>query len=244
MDGLRPLAYLLQSSAPKLRVAKVAYCCFSMGQILSFLWSKTAESQLKKVIYGLSLHSSVVYPATLGTLSLAHLERRPWLRLLRLLGFSELREKGIDCITTCTRHITTKIWVEKNTMCIHIYIYSYTMYVHRTRDDIITNKCVLILLCQRQPCQIQKDYLLATHVFNNDCCCADICVCVYRPHSGPKITARWNLKVSAIFSHAKYEVQYSGVAQITKKMVVDFCCLKKCVTFKNKDIFICIWQLV
>lgn len=118
------------------------------------------------------------------------------------------------------------------------------MYVHRTRDDIITNKCVLILLCQRQPCQIQKDYLLATHVFNNDCCCADICVCVYRPHSGPKITARWNLKVSAIFSHAKYEVQYSGVAQITKKMVVDFCCLKKCVTFKNKDIFICIWQLV
>jgi hypothetical protein len=27
-------------------------CCFSMGQIME-LWSKTAESQLKEVIYGL-----------------------------------------------------------------------------------------------------------------------------------------------------------------------------------------------
>jgi hypothetical protein len=38
---------------------------------ITFLWSKTAESQVKKVIHGLSLHSSVFYPATLGNLSLA-----------------------------------------------------------------------------------------------------------------------------------------------------------------------------
>jgi hypothetical protein len=43
---------------------------FFHGPDITFLWSKTAESQLKKVIYGLSLHSSVFYPATLGTLSL------------------------------------------------------------------------------------------------------------------------------------------------------------------------------
>jgi hypothetical protein len=43
-----------------------------MGQISPFYGaSKTAEIQLKKVTYGLSLHSSVFYPATLGTLSLA-----------------------------------------------------------------------------------------------------------------------------------------------------------------------------
>jgi hypothetical protein len=39
---------------------------------LHLLWSKTAECQLKKVIYGLSLHSSLFYPATLGTLSLGY----------------------------------------------------------------------------------------------------------------------------------------------------------------------------
>jgi hypothetical protein len=43
------------------------------GPDITFLWSKTAKSQLKKLIYGLSLHSSVFYPGptTLVTLSLA-----------------------------------------------------------------------------------------------------------------------------------------------------------------------------
>jgi hypothetical protein len=44
------------------------------GNLMADIWelpSKTVESQLKKVIYGLSLHSSVFYPATLETLSLA-----------------------------------------------------------------------------------------------------------------------------------------------------------------------------
>jgi hypothetical protein len=63
-----------QITNTKLRVPKVAYCCFSMAPDITFLWSKnTAESQLKKVIYGLSLHSSVSYPATLGTLSLVQI---------------------------------------------------------------------------------------------------------------------------------------------------------------------------
>jgi hypothetical protein len=61
---------LLTLHTAKLRIPKVAYCCLSMGQISP--WSKTAESQLKKVIYGLSLHSSVFYPTTLETLSLAY----------------------------------------------------------------------------------------------------------------------------------------------------------------------------
>jgi hypothetical protein len=39
---------------PKLRVPKVAYCCFSIGQISPFYGVTPAEIQLKKVIYGLS----------------------------------------------------------------------------------------------------------------------------------------------------------------------------------------------
>jgi hypothetical protein len=64
------LSAFFKRSQTKLIVPKVAYCCF--GPEITYLWSKTAESQLKKVIYGLSLNSSVFYPATLGTLSLAH----------------------------------------------------------------------------------------------------------------------------------------------------------------------------
>jgi hypothetical protein len=32
----------------KLRIPKVANCCFSIGPDITFLWSKTAESQLEK----------------------------------------------------------------------------------------------------------------------------------------------------------------------------------------------------
>jgi hypothetical protein len=55
--------YVPQGNCSKLRVPKVAYCCFFHGPYITFLWCKTAESQLKKVMYGLSLHSSDAHRA-------------------------------------------------------------------------------------------------------------------------------------------------------------------------------------
>jgi hypothetical protein len=46
-----------QPVTPKQRVPKVANCCFFMGQILPFYGVKQL-SQLKKVMYGLSLFST------------------------------------------------------------------------------------------------------------------------------------------------------------------------------------------
>jgi hypothetical protein len=94
----------------KLRVTKVAYCCFSMRQNpdITFLRSKTAESQLKKVIYGLSLHSSVFYPATLGTLSFG------WELENKKLSWRSLNSFKAEMLKSCMIWIMIRIILHRS----------------------------------------------------------------------------------------------------------------------------------
>jgi hypothetical protein len=95
--------------------------------ITFLLWiSKTAESQLKKVIYGLSLHSLVFYPATLGTLSLAQLFCKTFLALQRgvytkawayyVLAASKANVGEISVI------VSLAAWQRYSCCCLELYI--------------------------------------------------------------------------------------------------------------------------